>query len=281
MGLAGLVAFCIPFGLAVGWERIVRRINGAEQLEQETNLAVIGEISRLPERRTKAARSTSRRISQELRLYEESIDSMRTFLVLAEDLKDVRVLAVTSAASNEGKTSVAAQLALSLARASGKPTLLIDGDMRAPDMQAVFEVRRTPGLAEVLSGKCDLDDGVVSTWTPTVDVLPAGELRESVHKLVGNGALRSLLRRTSEKYAYVVLDTPPILAASESLVLAKAADACLICAMQDVSRAGQVRSACERLVAAGCRPVAAVLNGVPPRRYEYRYGRYAHSGDEE
>lgn len=275
MGIVALVSFCLPFGAAIGWERVVRRISGVDELERETNLAVIGEIARLPERSTKARGATSRRVAQKLRLYEESIDSMRTFLVLAEELKDVRVLAVTSAASNEGKTSVAAQLALSLARASGKPTLLIDGDMRAPDIQEVFEVRKTPGLVEVLSGKSDLDAAIVPSWTPTVDVLPAGELKESVHRLVGNGALHAILERALQKYAYVVLDTPPVLAASESLVLAKAADASLICAMQDVSRAGQVRSACERLVAAGCRPVAAVLNGVSARRYEYNYGYYA------
>jgi len=274
MGLAAMVAFCVPFGLALGWERIVRRISGAEDLEHETNLAVIGEIARLPERSTKAGKTTSRRMAQKLRLYEESIDSMRTFLVLAEEIKGARVLAVTSAASNEGKTSVAAQLALSLARASGKPTLLIDGDMRAPDIQEVFEVRKSPGLAEVLGGECDLHEAIVPTWTPSVDVLPGGEAKQNVHKLVGNGELSAILRQVSQKYAYVVLDTPPILAASESLVLAKAADASLVCAMQDVSRASQVRTACERLVAAGCRPVAAVLNGVSSRRYEYSYGYY-------
>ncbi len=227
MGLAGLVGFCLPFVLVVGWERIVRRIGDAGQLEKETNLAVIGEIARLPERTRKPRAATSKRTAQKLRLYEESIDSMRTFLVLAEDLKYAKVFAVTSATGHEGKTSVAAQLALSLARASGKPTLLIDGDMREPDLHDVFEVARTPGLAEVLAGDCELESAIVPSWTPHVFLLPAGELKTSPHQLVGNGALRSVLERTSEKYGYIVLDTPPILSAAESLVLAKAADASL------------------------------------------------------
>jgi Mrp family chromosome partitioning ATPase len=111
-------------------------------------------------------------------------------------------------------------------------------------------------------------------------VLPAGDLKSSPHELVGNGALQSVLEWTSKKYAYVVLDTPPILAAAESLVLAKAADASLICAMQDVSRSGQVRKACERLMGAGCRPVAAVLNGVSPGHYSYHYGRYDYASSQ-
>ncbi|MCX7424305.1 MAG: polysaccharide biosynthesis tyrosine autokinase [Planctomycetia bacterium] len=277
MGLAGVVGFCLPFVLVVGFERMVRRIGDAGQLEKETNLTVIGEIARLPERTRKPRAATSNRTAQKLRLYEESIDSMRTFLVLAEDLKYAKVFAVTSATGHEGKTSVAAQLALSLARASGKPTLLIDGDMREPDLHEVFEVARTPGLAEVLAGDCELESAIVPSWSPHVFLLPAGELKTSPHQLVGNGALRSVLERTSRTYGYIVLDTPPILSAAESLVLAKAADASLICAMQDVSRAGQVRNACERLVAAGCRPVAAVLNGVSPQGYGYRYGHYEHA----
>jgi succinoglycan biosynthesis transport protein ExoP len=173
MGVAGLLCFCFPFALAIGWDRIVRRISDAEQLQQETNLAVIGEIARLPERSTKPHASASKHIAQKLRLYEESIDSMRTFLVLAEDLRESKVLAVTSATNGEGKTSVAAQLALSLARACGKPTLLIDGDMRAPDLQNVFDVARAPGLAEVLTGDCELEAAIVPSWTPRVHVLPA------------------------------------------------------------------------------------------------------------
>jgi Mrp family chromosome partitioning ATPase len=72
----------------------------------------------------------------------------------------------------------------------------------------------------------------------------------------------------------VIIDTPPVLAASEALVLAKAADATLMCAMRDVSRADQIRKASERLLAAGGRPVGTVLSGVPTHRYNYRYGTY-------
>ena len=77
----------------------------------------------------------------------------------------------------------------------------------------------------------------------------------------------------------MIIDTPPVLAASEALVLAKAADASLVCAMRDVSRADQVRKASERLLAAGSRVIGTVLNGVPARQYAYRYGTYAHSSE--
>ena len=71
------------------------------------------------------------------------------------------MLAVASAISSEGKTSVACQLAFSIAKTTRKPTLLIDGDMRAPDIHHVFDVLQSPGLAELLAGQASLDDVVI------------------------------------------------------------------------------------------------------------------------
>ena len=140
MALAGLLALCLPLALAVGWEGMARRIGGSEDLEQQLHLAVLGEIARLPARSRAVSRSAEARIGEELRAFQESIDSLRTALTLSDDLHDMRILAITSAANHEGKTSLASQLALSLARATGKMTLLIDGDMRSPDVHKVFDV---------------------------------------------------------------------------------------------------------------------------------------------
>ncbi len=274
MGLAGAFGLFLPLLLAVGWERIVRRVTDVDVLEIESSLPVVGEIARLPERLGRSQRSASRRLAWQLRLYEESIDSMRTALVLAEELRDMKVLVVASAAKQEGKTSVAAQLAVSLARASGEPTLLIDGDLRSPDLHRIFEVPQSPGLADVLSGVCSLEEAVATGWSQHIHVLPAGRLRSSPHKLFGNGAAQAVLTEARQRYRFIIVDSPPVLAAGEALMLGKTADALLFCAMRDVSRAGQVRKACQRLQAANCRLVAAVLNGMPARRYQRDYGSY-------
>jgi len=274
MGLAGGFGLFLPLLLALGWERIVRRITDAEVLEMESNLPVVGEIARLPHRLGRSRRSASRRLAWQLRLYEESIDSMRTALVLAEELREMKVLGVASAAKQEGKTSVVAQLAVSLARASGEPTLLVDGDLRSPDLHRIFEVPQSPGLAEVLAGECSLEEAVATGWSQHVHVLPSGRLRSSPHKLFGNGAVEATMNVARQRYRFIIIDTPPVLAAGEALVLGKTADALLFCAMRDVSQAGQVRKACQRLQAANCRLVAAVLNGMPARRYQRSYGSY-------
>jgi polysaccharide biosynthesis transport protein len=279
IALAVLAGLGFPFALAIGWERLLRRVSNSQDLEQQAHLTVIGEIARLPVRTRIAQESAKLRIREDLRIFEESIDSLRTTLTLSDDLREMRLLAVTSAANHEGKTSIAAQLAISLARATGKKTLLIDGDMRSPDVHNVFNVPLTPGLAEVQSGESPLADGIITTWNELIHLLPAGKLKVNPHKLLGNGAWHSLLAQIPDTYRYVIIDTPPVLAASEALVLAKAADASLICVMRDVSRTDQVRKTSDRLLAAGSRVIGTVLNGVPTRQYAYRYGTYAHDGD--
>ncbi|NQU20243.1 MAG: polysaccharide biosynthesis tyrosine autokinase [Candidatus Nealsonbacteria bacterium] len=277
--MAALIALLCPFGLAVLWERMVRRVNTIEELEQDSRMTVVGEIARLPVR-TKAVGSDSNgRLGRGLRIFEESVDGLRTCLMLSESLRDMKVLAITSASKQEGKTSISSQLAVSIARASGAPTLLIDGDMRSPDIHNVFEIPLEPGFAQVLGRECTLEDAIVTGWNEHLHILPAGRLLASPHKLLGNGELKELLDSVRSAYRYIILDTPPILAASESLVMARAADASLVCAMRDTSRVDRVRMAHERLVAAGSQPIGTVLNGVPTSRYAYRYGTYAYARD--
>lgn len=272
LGLAMLLGFFTPFALAIGWERLVRRISDAESMERQTHLSMLGEVAHLPTRTARSQGVTSSRLAAAFRMFEESIDNVRTSLVLSEDLQDAQVLAVTSATKGEGKTSFSSQLAVSLFRASGQPTLLVDGDLRAPDLHRVFDSPQSPGLAEVLAGTCSADEAVVETDVPGLMILPAGDARISPHRLMNNGELKQLIAELRERYHHIVIDTPPVLIASESLVLNKMSDAVVVCAMRDLTRSTQVREACKRLSVAGCYTAGGVLNGVPTHRFRYAYG---------
>jgi capsular exopolysaccharide synthesis family protein len=277
LALAAMFGFCIPFGLAVAWEYFHQRVADAAHLAANSNLLVVGEVASLPDNLEDVRSSRSRRVQVSLRLFEESIDNLRTCLVLSESLKDLRVLAVTSAVSSEGKTSVASQLAISLARATGKSTLLIDGDLRKPDLHNVFDLELSPGLAEVLEGASTFDEAISFSGHENVDVLTAGKRRKNPHELFGNGELRGTLAQAREEYHFVVIDTPPVLSASEALVLSKMADVALICVRRGHSRIDQVRSVHDRLIRAGAHAAGATLIGVPLRDYTYRYGSYEYN----
>lgn len=273
-GMAGAGLFVLPLALALLWEFRVRRITNCDDIPQQTQLRVLGEVTNLPVRSLLPGRRSRSRFQQELSTFEESVAYLRTSLLLDEDAADLQVLAVTSAVSQEGKTSVAAKLAANIAEVSGQPTILIDADLRSPSLHDLFEIPLEPGLAEVLSGEASLDEVIVGITSGPVQVIPAGRLTTSATHLFGNDSFHELLSTLRLQYRYVVVDCPPLLAASEALVVAKEADGTLLCTMRDISQFSKVRVARDRLMAAGARPLGVVLSGVPAKKYAARYGRY-------
>jgi len=273
LGLAAAFSLCLPFGLAILREAVVRRIANTKELEQHAPAPVVAEVVRLPSRR----HSPRTRMGEHmLGLYEESIDALRTGIWLS-DGHVLSMVAVASAVSGEGKTSTATQLALSLARASGEPTLLVDADLRSPDIHRVFGIDHVPGLVSVLRGDCQLEDAICDGWGDGLHLLPSGRLTGSPHRLIGDGRLEQCWRQLRQRYRFIVVDTPPLLAASEALEIARQADGVLLCAMRDRSRAKQVQAAYRRLLSTGAVPIGAVLNGVSLHRYARAYGSYPYS----
>jgi capsular exopolysaccharide synthesis family protein len=165
-------------------------------------------------------------------------------------------------------------LAISLAQNSHEPILLIDADLRSPDLHNLFDHELDPGLVETLHGKHAPAETIRTTWCKNLHLMPAGRLNCSPHLLLGNGNFETLLSQLRHAYRYIVVDAPPVLPASDSLILANAADGTLLATMRDVSRTTQVREASQRLQHAGANLLGAVLSGVPMRTYTQRYGTY-------
>lgn len=277
LAVACLGSLLAPFGLAFLWERSLRRIRDARQITAQSNLQVLGEITALPARALRSGQRSSDRQMRDRLTFEESVDALRVGLTQTASFRDLRTLAVTSAISREGKSSLSYSLALSLSRCTDQPTLLIDADMRAPDLHAMCDIARDPGLAEVLGRTCAIADAIVPYAAQRIHLLPAGRLHGSPHLLLKDGAFQSLLDTLRSQYRFIVIDCPPVLAASESLVLAGAADGTLMCTMRDVSRGSQLQLASEKLIASGAVILGAVINGVPRRTWLYKYGGYEYS----
>jgi capsular exopolysaccharide synthesis family protein len=278
--LACSAAMCAPFGLALLKEVMVRRISDVDQLAQETRMRILGEIAELPVRHIAIRPGRiAGRIQRDMRVFAESINSLRTNLMLAEDLQEQHVLAVMSPASSESKTSVATSLAMSIANASGRATLIIDGDMRAPDVATMLKIKSRPGLFEVLSGKCELEDAIHRVGDSQLYAIPSGRANRDTCHVVNLKGVDELLNRLRPKFGSIVIDTPPILGASEAIIMAKAADAVLLCSLSGVSKVKQLRLAIERLDHAGVNIAGAVLSGSSVKRYSYRYGYYPIEND--
>lgn len=262
MGMAGGAAMAIPFFLGLLWELRVRRITESSMCGW---LSLVGEVARMPS----GTRSTKQR-----RIFQESVDTLRSNLFHSTCWNGSRSIAVVSSISSEGKSSVASQLSLAIAKATGETVLLVDADLRRPDQHRLFGVEMGPGLSAVLAGTTPLADAVNRNLGHQIHLLPAGELTASPHRLMSPERLRAFLQDALSSYTYVVIDTAPVLSAGETLAIAATVESTLLCLMRDVSRVDSIRQTTRRLEAAGAAIVGAVFSGVTARQYAHRYGDY-------
>ena len=201
-----------------------------------------------------------------------------------------RVLMVTSALENEGKSTVAANLALSMAQKQ-KKILLIDADLRRPAIYKVLERELTrPGTADVLQGKAGLKDAVMpyAKDSSLSLLLEVRERRNSVD-LVGSEEMRRLLEEARAQFDFIIIDTPPMSAAPDAESLAELVDASLLVVRQNAATAKMLDRALDILAQAKSRPLGCVLNNMHApvlsnmgnSSYGYgedHYGRYGHYG---
>lgn len=263
IGVASLAGLCFPFALALLLELRLKRVVCPDNLEQHANLPVIGEISRL---------TGGPGNGRSQRMFEESIDAL--WANLSFKLEGVRTITITSAMPSEGKSSVASQLAIAMAKASEEPVLLIDADIRLPALHSLFGIEVAPGFAKVIRGELPIDTAIDKTLGSLVHVLPAGRLTCSPHQLLSRKNVETMLAQLPTRYRYVVIDTAPVLPAAETLAIAAATDATLLCAMRDVSRTEHLRRAQRKLEAAGAKMLGIVFSGIPRTQYYRRYGNY-------
>ena len=262
---AAAACFLLPFLLSFLLEFRSQRLGDATALSSQPIAPILGEIARIP---------TRTGASNKQRVFEESIDTLRANLMLSKDTADVRTIAIASSVSGEGKSSVASQLAISLAKACGETVLLVDADLRSPDQHDIFGLSMGEGLSRVLQGEANLIDTVDKSLGDFVHVLPAGYLDTSPHRVLNPEALDTLISKAKDDYRFIVIDTAPVLAAGETLAVASKTDATLVCVMRDLSRADAVVRTTRRLEAAGANVIGTVFSGVPTRQYSYRYGQY-------
>ena len=256
------------------WSIRFQRVSTPEQIQNQVEL--IGEIADLPARATRPGPLSSKRFTKQLKLYEESVDSLSAMLLLSAEQHPL-VYSVTSAASNEGKTTLASQLAICSARSGRKRTLLIDTDLRSPSIHRVFDVPLDGGLGDVLGGKLTLQQAVKESGIEGLDVVTAGRTRGNPRSYFSCDAWSRFLEEARELYEQVIVDTPPVLAASESITVSRECDQTVFCVLRDVSRADSVKRAHERLVSSGVNVIGCAFSGVPQAAYSQRYGSYEYN----
>jgi len=261
----GLLGFVVVG--AVFLEYHAHRISSLREVVDTLSLRVVGSLPKMSRRQAKNAHEQGSAWESTLI---ESIDSARTMLLSASHDRSLNIVMIASAAGNEGKTTLACQLASSLARA-GRETLLVDCDLRQPSIHDVFHTPTTPGLCEVLSGKAELEQALRPTGAPGLTVLPAGQISPEVQRRLAQDNVRQVFSRLGDEFDYVIVDSSPLLSVSDPLLIAQYVDAVLFSIRRDVSRVAKVAAACERLSMLKIPLLGAVVIGVDDSGYDSRY----------
>jgi tyrosine-protein kinase Etk/Wzc len=208
----------------------------------------------------------------------EAYRTLRTNVTfVSAEQRALQLICVTSPGPGDGKSTTAANLAITLAQ-QGAHTLLVDADLRRPLVHRAFNLVQEPGLTDVLVGKAALPEAVRPGVIPNLDVLPGGALPPNPSELLGSEAMRRLLEQLRSQYDSVIFDTPPALAVTDATVLAAGTDAVILVLWAGETEEAAAQRAVEMFRRVQARVAGSVLNGVGKQRdryYQYYYGRGA------
>jgi protein-tyrosine kinase len=177
----------------------------------------------------------------------EEFGTLRTSLAQLQAEKGIRTILVTSSSNGEGKSFTAANLALAEAQLADNPTLLCDFDLRRPNLHRIFQIDRGPGLTDYLLGHAGLQEVIQRIGESSLFVLPAGIPVINALELLHLDQTRRLLEIVSSRFRSVILDSPPLLAASDASLLATLVDGTLLVARLGATRAEAMCQAIQSL----------------------------------
>lgn len=214
----------------------------------------------------------------------ESYRHLRTSLLLSSAGQPPKTILVTSSQPSEGKTTTAINTAFMLAQ-TGAEVVIIDCDLRRPRLHAQFEVPNNRGLTTWLSGEKDLDNLLQACdKAPSLKLLTSGPVPPNPAELLGSEEMRKLLSILSERYAHIIIDSPPAISFTDASILSTMVDGVMLVVHGGRSSRAVVRRAKQQLLDVGAHIFGVVLNNVKVESQDYYYSgyysHYYHEGDQ-
>src|ERR1700730_11705279 len=296
--LGFLLGLACGIGLAFVLESLDTSIRNMEQVSAISTLPALGTIP-LQLSKNGHSRKRLKAVSAEIEKSEspalvtyvrpkseaaEAYRALRTSILLSAFGAPPKVILVTSALPQEGKTTISANSALVLAQRGGR-VLLIDADLRRPGIDKLFGFRSRGGLSSVISGVDKIDDVIVQfTQVPNLWIMPAGPIPPQPAELLGSSVMKDHITRWRNEFDHIIIDTPPCLSVTDALGLSPEGDRVILVARSGKTTKAALRRACDLLLQVNARIMGIVLNALDLRSgdaYYYTYGNlYARYYDE-
>lgn len=288
VGLGAFFGALVGFGLAWIVEVLDKRFRAPDEIRASLGLPILGHIplidadSKHHQPRGKAAAMAPvlcvahHRKGQQAEAYR----TLRTTLFFSAQGDGLKIIQVTSPNPGDGKTTTAANLALSMADA-GKKILLVDADFRRPRVHKIMGVSNSIGLWGVIEGELEISEATQNSGAANLDLMTSGGRPSNPAELLTSARFKDFLDVVRERYDFVIVDTPPVLPVTDASAVAPRVDAVLLVIQLTKNSRATARHATETLTAIGGRILGIVVNGlVTGSSYGYGYGgyRYGYGG---
>ncbi len=282
--LAIIVGLATGLGLAFFFEYLDNTIKLPDDIKQHLKIPFLGSVPLFETQRAGnpgpdinptlvTARSPKSRAS-------ESYRGIRTNILLSSAESAPQVILISSAGPREGKTITTLNLGVAMAQAGSK-VLLLDCDMRKPDIHKAFGLARDRGISNLLVGGEGAGGALVHTSIANLDVIPCGPIPPNPSEMLGSKRMVALLNKLRTKYAHILLDSPPSTAVTDALVLSQAVDGVVLVIRAGDTAREMVRNGLTQFQAVNARILGAILNGIDISKdiYYYKYYHYYYGED--
>ena len=280
LALGAVLGLLLGLGAALVRETLDKTVKTQDDVKAVTDTPILGAIMRDPD-------AAKRPLIVEVDPRSpraEAFRSLRTNLQFIDAANHPRTLVVTSSLAGEGKSTMAANLALTMAQ-GGSKVCLVEADLRRPKVLDYLGLEGAVGLTDALIGKADVIDVLQPYGGTNLWVLGAGPIPPNPSELLGSSAMRTLLATLSARFDYVVLDSPPTLPVTDAVVLSSLVDGVIVVVGSGVVQRAQLVHALESLESVSGRVLGLVLNRVPSSASgaygTYAYGRYGYAAPED
>lgn len=214
----------------------------------------------------------------------ESYKELRTNIMFSIPGEGCKKLLITSSVASEGKSTTNMNLAITVAE-TGAKVLLIDCDLRRPNIARLLGEKGDKGLSNILVNNCTVKSAVYNTKYPNLDVIFAGKIPPNPAELLSSEKMKETVERLSEEYAYIFFDTPPINLVTDAALISSLADGVVIVSRQFVTERKLLSQAVEKLKFVNAKIIGIVLNDVSMAKAgygnykrKYGYGYYKRGG---
>jgi capsular exopolysaccharide synthesis family protein len=269
LGVLGGLAIGLAFAFFVAY--IDDRVKSSFDIESIVGLPLIGIIPYLSiESKNKKSQVVDNLLDKRAA---EGFFALHAGLQLKDETKTARNFLITSTVPGEGKTFVATNLALTFA-SHGERTLLIDCDLRKPNIHKQLELENLRGVIDCCEGTAKLDEVIVKNFRPHLDVLPSGGRAKSPTQLLNSKAFEVFIAEIGKRYDRVIIDTPPLAAVTDALIVLPLMNVSLFCIYFNKVPRKSAQHCAQQLMNANVPCAGAILNGLNLAVSGYYYQQY-------